>query len=145
LRPCGARKHPRKAHPRDGEGKRLIEEINSHIRTLKGAVPAVFLPNYDMDLAKILVAGADLWLNTPQAPMEASGISGMKAALNGVLSISTLDGWWIEACIEGGARAGQSAKATVPRPAPGMQTHCMTSSKPSSFRFITTIARAGPG
>jgi starch phosphorylase len=119
LRPCGARKHPRKAHPRDGEGKRLIEEINSHIRTLKGAVPAVFLPNYDMDLAKILVAGADLWLNTPQAPMEASGISGMKAALNGVLSISTLDGWWIEACIEGGHGLGNRPKRRCPVLLPG--------------------------
>jgi starch phosphorylase len=102
-----------KAHPHDSEGKRLIEEINGHIRTLKGAIPAVFLPNYDMDLAKVLVAGADLWLNTPQPPMEASGTSGMKAALNGVLNISTLDGWWIEACIEGvtGWAIGQSGSA----------------------------------
>ncbi|MFZ5789293.1 MAG: alpha-glucan family phosphorylase [Pseudomonadota bacterium] len=99
-----------KAHPHDGEGKRLIEEINGHIRTLKGTIPAVFLPNHDLDLAKVLVAGADLWLNTPQPPMEASGTSGMKAALNGVLNISALDGWWIEACIEGvtGWAIGQS-------------------------------------
>jgi starch phosphorylase len=73
----------------------------------------VFLPDYDMDLAKILVAGADIWLNTPQPPMEASGTSGMKAAVNGVLSISILDGWWIEACIEGvtGWAIGQSGGA----------------------------------
>jgi starch phosphorylase len=102
-----------KAHPHDLEGKRVIEEINSHIRTLRGAVPAVFLPNYDLDLAKTLVAGADIWLSTPLPPMEASGTSGMKAALNGVLNISTLDGWWIEACIEGvtGWAIGQDGDA----------------------------------
>jgi starch phosphorylase len=61
----------------------------------------VFLPNYDMRMAKLMVAGADVWLNTPLPPMEASGTSGMKAALNGVLNLSVLDGWWIEACIEG--------------------------------------------
>jgi starch phosphorylase len=60
-----------------------------------------FLPNYDLTLAKVLAAGADIWLNTPVPPMEASGTSGMKAALNGVLNLSVLDGWWIEACIEG--------------------------------------------
>ena len=60
----------------------------------------VYLPNYDIDLAKVLIAGVDLWLNTPQPPLEASGTSGMKAALNGVPSLSILDGWWIEGCIE---------------------------------------------
>ena len=90
-----------KAHPRDGEGKRLIERLHAHVRELAGAVPAMFLPNYDMALARYLVAGVDVWLNTPLPPLEASGTSGMKAALNGVLNFSVLDGWWLEAWIEG--------------------------------------------
>jgi starch phosphorylase len=60
----------------------------------------VYLENYDWDLARMLVAGADVWLNTPEPPQEASGTSGMKAALNGVPSLSILDGWWLEGCIE---------------------------------------------
>ena len=60
-----------------------------------------FLPNYNLALARELVAGADVWLNTPLPPLEASGTSGMKAALNGVPSLSVLDGWWVEGCIEG--------------------------------------------
>ena len=91
-----------KAHPRDEGGKALIHEIHGHMRQLTGEIPMAFLPNYDMALAKLLVAGADVWLNTPLPPMEASGTSGMKAALNGVLNLSVLDGWWIEAWIEGG-------------------------------------------
>ena len=90
-----------KAHPRDADGKRLIERLHGHIRELGGAVPAVFLPNYDMALARHLVAGVEVWLNTPLPPLEASGTSGMKAALNGVLNFSVLDGWWVEAWIEG--------------------------------------------
>ncbi|HSA82812.1 MAG TPA: alpha-glucan family phosphorylase [Geminicoccaceae bacterium] len=102
-----ARRHPfqivlaGKAHPRDLAGKQTIERLHGHIRELAGAVPAVFLPNYDMALARDLVAGADLWLNTPLPPLEASGTSGMKATLNGVLNFSVLDGWWLEGCIEG--------------------------------------------
>jgi starch phosphorylase len=64
-------------------------------------VKAVFLPNYDMGLARLMVSGTDIWLNTPLPPLEASGTSGMKAALNGVLNLSVLDGWWAEAWIEG--------------------------------------------
>jgi starch phosphorylase len=90
-----------KAHPHDEEGKRLIERLHGHIRELAGAVPAAYLPNYDMTLARYLVAGVDVWLNTPLPPLEASGTSGMKAALNGVLNFSVLDGWWVEAWIEG--------------------------------------------
>ena len=90
-----------KAHPQDGEGKRLIERLHGHIRELAGTVPAAYLPNYDMTLARDMVAGVDLWLNTPLPPLEASGTSGMKAAFNGVLNFSVLDGWWIEAWIEG--------------------------------------------
>ncbi len=89
------------AHPSDSQGQSLIEAINRHIRQLAGGVPVVFLPNYDIRIAASLVAGADIWLNTPLPPLEASGTSGMKAALNGVLNLSVLDGWWVEACIEG--------------------------------------------
>jgi len=90
-----------KAHPRDIEGKRLIGVLHEHIRELTGIIPMAFLPNYDLDLARILVAGADVWLNTPLQPLEASGTSGMKAAFNGVPCLSVLDGWWIEGYIDG--------------------------------------------
>ncbi|HLZ01082.1 MAG TPA: alpha-glucan family phosphorylase [Bradyrhizobium sp.] len=89
------------AHPNDELGRSLIETINHHIRQIANAIPVVFLPNYDIRLAASLVSGADVWLNTPQPPLEASGTSGMKAALNGVLNLSVLDGWWLEAHIEG--------------------------------------------
>lgn len=89
-----------KAHGHDEDGKRLIEHINGHIRTLQGEIRMAFLPNYDLDIAAALVSGSDLWLNTPLPPMEASGTSGMKAAVNGVLNLSVLDGWWVEAWIE---------------------------------------------
>jgi starch phosphorylase len=68
---------------------------------LQGVVPVAYLPNYDMELAKLLCAGADVWLNTPLPPMEASGTSGMKAAVNGVPCLSVLDGWWIQGHVEG--------------------------------------------
>jgi starch phosphorylase len=90
-----------KAHPKDEVGREAVYELHQLIQRLAGRVTCVFLPNYDMRIAAAMVAGADLWLNTPLPPMEASGTSGMKAALNGVLNLSVLDGWWIEACIEG--------------------------------------------
>ena len=90
-----------KAHPRDEPGKEAIRRLHELCRELRGKVTCVFLPDYDMRLAMALVAGSDVWLNTPLPPLEASGTSGMKAALNGVLNLSILDGWWIEACIEG--------------------------------------------
>ncbi len=71
------------------------------MRELRGEIPMAFLPDYGMALARVLVAGADIWPNTPLPPYEASGTSGMKAALNGVLNLNVLDGWWIEAWIEG--------------------------------------------
>jgi starch phosphorylase len=89
------------AHPSDSQGQGLIEEINQHIRQVANTIPVIFLPNYDIRIAASLVSGVDIWLNTPLPPMEASGTSGMKAALNGVLNLSVLDGWWVEACIEG--------------------------------------------
>jgi starch phosphorylase len=91
-----------KAHPRDLQGKQTIERLHGHARALTAAgLPVVFLPNYAIELTRHLVAGADVWLNTPLPPLEASGTSGMKAAMNGVLNLSVLDGWWLEACIEG--------------------------------------------
>jgi len=90
-----------KAHPHDEDGKRLIEQLHAQARALEGSVPVVYLPDYDMEIAQALVAGVDIWLNTPLRPFEASGTSGMKAAFNGVPNLSVLDGWWIEGCIEG--------------------------------------------
>lgn len=102
-----------KAHPRDDEGKRLIQTLHHYIRELGDTVPIAFLPNYDLQIALKLVSGVDVWLNTPLRPLEASGTSGMKAAFNGVPSLSVLDGWWIEGCIEGvtGWAVGHSAHA----------------------------------
>ena len=90
-----------KAHPHDEPGKALIRLVHERLRSLQAEIPSVYLANYDMRLAKLMVAGVDVWLNTPQPPLEASGTSGMKAALNGGPSLSVLDGWWVEGCIEG--------------------------------------------
>ena len=90
-----------KAHPRDGGGKEIIKKIFKAKKALKKAITIVFLDDYDLNLGGMLTAGGDLWLNTPQYPLEASGTSGMKAALNGVPSLSILDGWWVEGNIEG--------------------------------------------
>ncbi len=90
-----------KAHPQDGGGKEMIRHILHAADTLRPEITLVYLPNYDMSVAKVLVAGVDVWINTPMPPLEASGTSGMKAALNGVPSMSILDGWWLEGCVEG--------------------------------------------
>ena len=90
-----------KAHPHDQQGKELIKRIHGVKEALKNDIKIAYLANYDITLGHWLTAGVDIWLNTPQPPLEASGTSGMKAALNGVPSFSVLDGWWIEGCIEG--------------------------------------------
>lgn len=90
-----------KAHPRDAEGKSVIQRIFQEQKRLKDDLKIIYLENYDVELGKMITSGVDVWLNTPQPPLEASGTSGMKAALNGVPSLSVLDGWWIEGCIEG--------------------------------------------
>ena len=90
-----------KAHPADSAGKNSLQNIHKAVRELAGRIPIAFLHNYDMAVAQVLVAGADVWLNTPLPPLEASGTSGMKAAVNGLLNLSMLDGWWVEGCIEG--------------------------------------------
>ena len=91
-----------KAHPHDDLGKSIIQHVIQEAAKLNSdLLRVVYLENYEWDLGAILTGGADLWLNTPRLPYEASGTSGMKAAMNGVPSLSTLDGWWIEGCIEG--------------------------------------------
>ncbi len=90
-----------KAHPRDESGKDLIRRIFKSANALKDTIQVVYLEEYDIELGKLLCSGVDVWLNTPQKPREASGTSGMKAALNGVPSLSILDGWWVEGHVEG--------------------------------------------
>jgi len=104
-----------KAHPNDWMGKRLIEEIHEMQENLKDVMKIVYLKNYDLQMAAKLTSGVDVWLNTPIPPFEASGTSGMKAAHNGVMNFSVLDGWWVEGCVEGvtGWAIGPSPKENV--------------------------------
>jgi starch phosphorylase len=91
-----------KAHPQDQPGKALIHQVVARAAELSNAaLRIIYLENYDWKLGALLTSGVDVWVNTPARPYEASGTSGMKAALNGVPSLSILDGWWIEGCIEG--------------------------------------------
>jgi starch phosphorylase len=90
-----------KAHPHDEPAKDIIRRVYAARDALQGEIPIVYLEEHDMTLGKLLCSGVDLWLNNPQRPMEASGTSGMKAALNGVPSLSVLDGWWPEGWVEG--------------------------------------------
>jgi starch phosphorylase len=103
-----------KAHPQDEQGKAMIRSIHERMRKIKDRIQICYLENYDMYRAKLLVGGVDVWLNTPLRPMEASGTSGMKAALNGVLNLSVLDGWWLEGHIEDftGWRIGKRQRAS---------------------------------
>lgn len=90
-----------KAHPNDYGGKAMIREVHDIIRHYKEDIDIVFLDDYDMNLASIMIPGVDIWLNTPLPPNEASGTSGMKAAHNGVPQFSTMDGWWVEGFVDG--------------------------------------------
>ncbi|MEJ2346018.1 MAG: alpha-glucan family phosphorylase [Gammaproteobacteria bacterium] len=103
-----------KAHPRDEAGKSLIAKLHACARSLQESIPMAFLPDYDMATALTMASGADVWLNTPLRPHEASGTSGMKAAFNGVPHLSVLDGWWVEGCIEGvtGWAVGDSSESS---------------------------------
>jgi starch phosphorylase len=107
-----------KAHPRDEDGKRVIERVFQARQALQNDVAVAYLENYDMGMAGLVTAGADVWLNTPHPPLEASGTSGMKAALNGVPSLSVLDGWWIEGHVEGatGWAIGDDRHGTAEQP-----------------------------
>jgi len=89
-----------KAHPKDQAGKDIIKRIICKMKEVKDKIKVCYVKNYDIDSAKLLVSGVDIWLNTPLRPQEASGTSGMKAAHNGVPHFSTLDGWWLEGHIE---------------------------------------------
>lgn len=107
-----------KAHPQDEAGKEQIQRVFHARELLRDKIKIAYLTNYSMEIGKLMTAGVEVWLNTPQPPMEASGTSGMKAAVNGVPSLSVLDGWWIEGCIEGvtgwsiGPADGQTADHT---------------------------------
>ncbi len=103
-----------KAHPADEGGKELIKRVFRAKEALGNDVRVAYLTNYDIDIGKLMTAGVDVWLNNPIPPREASGTSGMKAAMNGIPSLSILDGWWIEGCIEGltGWSFGQAVRDT---------------------------------
>jgi starch phosphorylase len=107
-----------KAHPQDQEGKRVIERVFQAREALRHEIAVAYLEEYDMTLAGVLTAGSDVWLNTPHPPLEASGTSGMKAALNGVPSLSVLDGWWLEGHVEGitGWAIGTSRRRPIDQP-----------------------------
>ncbi len=90
-----------KAHPKDSTGKEIIKSVVNNANAFRGEVKVIFLENYNMWLGRLITSGVDVWLNTPLRPNEASGTSGMKAALNGVPNCSILDGWWAEGCMHG--------------------------------------------
>ena len=86
-----------KAHPADEPGKLVIQQVYRAVKDARSGGRLVFLEDYEMNIARHMVQGVDIWLNTPRRPMEASGTSGIKAAMNGVLNFSVMDGWWREA------------------------------------------------
>ncbi|GAB4146232.1 MAG: alpha-glucan family phosphorylase [Patescibacteria group bacterium] len=90
-----------KAYPGDSDAERVVEEIYQISKDMGDSLMVVYVPDYNIEISKKLVSGVDLWLNNPIVPQEASGTSGMKASLNGVPNFSTLDGWWVEGCVEG--------------------------------------------
>ena len=110
-----------KAHPHDEGGKGLIRHVHEAARALEGSVNVIYLENYEMDLGQLMTSGVDLWLNNPRKPLEASGTSGMKAALNGVPSFSVLDGWWVEGHVEG--VTGWSIGGTAPESDPAAEAN----------------------
>ncbi len=104
-----------KAHPRDEAGKFLIRRVHEAAHALGDMLRVAYVENYEMTLGALLTSGSDVWLNTPMKPLEASGTSGMKAALNGVPSLSVLDGWWVEGCLEGTTGWAIGPDVTVPQ------------------------------
>jgi starch phosphorylase len=112
-----------KAHPHDSEGKAIIRHVVEAQKVLRDRVTVAYLPHYDMTLGRLMCAGCDVWLNTPIPPLEASGTSGMKAALNGVPSLSILDGWWVEGCVEGVTGWAIGGDAAEPERSPSARDH----------------------
>lgn len=104
-----------KAHPKDTGGKEMIKKIFQMRNLMRPDLKIAYLENYDLELAARITSGVDIWVNTPRPPLEASGTSGMKAALNGIPSLSVLDGWWIEGCIENttGWSIGEDSRKTI--------------------------------
>jgi starch phosphorylase len=137
-----------KAHPQDQGGKELIKRIFRAKEVLKKDVKIAYLENYDMKVGRMITSGVDLWLNTPQSPLEASGTSGMKAALNGVPSLSVLDGWWIEGCIEGetGWSIGEKGSADASKDAASLYSKLEETIVPMFYhgrdRFIDVMLHA---
>jgi starch phosphorylase len=137
-----------KAHPQDHGGKELIKRIFRAKGALKKDVRIAYLENYDMKIGKMMTSGVDVWLNTPQSPLEASGTSGMKAALNGIPSLSILDGWWIEGCIEGetGWSIGEKGSADASRDAASLYSKLEETIVPMFYhgrdRFIDVMLHA---
>jgi glycogen phosphorylase len=118
-----------KAHPKDEPGKQLIQNIFKYKEEFRDSIKIVYLKNYNMETALKTVSGVDVWLNTPLRPLEASGTSGMKAAHNGVLNFSILDGWWIEGHIE-----GYTGWSIGPAPVEIIQTSDLTDIKSADSR-----------
>ncbi len=123
-------------------GRRRSGALRAHIDALEGVIPAAFVPGCNLNIAATLVAGCDVWLNTPLPPLEASGTSGMKAALNGVLNLSVLHGWWFEGCVDG-VTGWSNPSNGAPRHA--MQACFTTSCGMLCFRSITVTEGTGFG
>ena len=132
-----------KAHPQDQPGKELLQRVYSYTRDARLEGRIAFLEDYDMHLAHRLVQGVDLWLNLPRVPLEASGTSGMKAALNGVPQLSTLDGWWDEGFEGQNGWALPPAHRTATTPTRPTPRACTTCSRPRSCRCSTTATARG--
>jgi glycogen phosphorylase len=135
-----------KAHPKDGAGKEGIRQIGLQARALGDALPVVFVPGYDMALAAHLVGGCDVWLNNPLPPLEASGTSGMKAALNGGLNFSVLDGWWIEGWEEGvtGWAVDEPGRAGSAPEGDALEARDPEAEEGQGFLSHAELAKAGP-
>ena len=108
-----------KSHPADDEGKRLIQQLVQFAQQPEVRERIVFLPDYDIGMAELLYPGCDVWLNNPLRPLEACGTSGMKAAMNGALNLSILDGWWAE---YSGDDYGWASRRPMPRATPASAT-----------------------
>ncbi|MEA2721935.1 MAG: glycogen phosphorylase [Candidatus Eremiobacteraeota bacterium] len=137
-----------KAHPRDWDGKAMIQHIVGSADALAGNVDIVYVENYDMSWGASLTSGADIWLNTPRPPNEASGTSGMKAALNGVPSLSVMDGWWIEGALDGttgwsiDAQTGTDDERTADALYTLLQHTILPSYTHDRERYVTTMRGA---